>query len=252
MRNDGTSRNTRGTLFGPASIVVGLVLPYLAGCQVVADYPGTTAITHETPTFEAVTDKAVRYEIRSDLSDIRFLVFSAGPLAKLGHNHVVQAKNIRGEIRLAPDVHQSSFSIQIPVTDFQVDADSARQDEGAAFSSRPDAESIAGTTRNMLGEKVLDVVRYPTIDINSTELRGPEWGMDIGVRIKLHGVERDLVVPVTVAHEGDAIVTTAFFSITQTEFGITPMALFGGALQVNNIVRVRMRIVATTQKPRSD
>jgi len=135
--------------------------------------------------------------------------------------------------------------IEIPVTDFLVDADFARQDEGAEFSSRPDAESIAGTTRNTLGEKVLDVARYPTIEINSTHLTGPVRGMDVGARIKLHGIERESVVPAAVEHNGDTIVITALFSIAQTDFGITPMSLFGGALQVDNVVKVRMRIVAT-------
>lgn len=226
------------------SIAIGLMLSLLAACQTVTDYPATTAATRETKTVETAADWATRYEIRSELSDVRFLVFRAGALARLGHNHVVQAKNIRGEIRQSPDIHQSYFSIEIPVADLQVDSDSARQDEGEAFSSRPDAASIAGTARNMLGESVLDAPRYPTIEIHSTKLTGPAWGLDVGTRIKLHGVERELIVPTAVEQTGDTLVVTAFFSIAQTDFGITPMSLFGGALQVDNVIKVRMRIVA--------
>lgn len=247
MQNNHRSGKIRGTLTHLASIAAGLTLLYLAGCQTLPDYPTTTIATSQTPARETAlaTDKTVRYEIRSDLSDIRFLVFKAGALAKLGHNHVVQAKSIRGEIRLEPNIHESSFSIEIPIKDFQVDEDSARQDEGTAFSPQPDAEAIAGTTRNMLGEKVLDAARYPTIEINSVDLTGPEWGMDIKARIRLHGIERELVIPAALENNGNKIVVTAFFSIAQTDFGITPMSVFGGAIQVDNAVKVRMRIVAT-------
>ena len=244
MQSNRPFRHAHRTLGGLAPIVVGLMLWLLTACQTVTDYPVITAATRATKTVEKASDGASRYEIRSELSDVRFLVFRAGALARLGHNHVVQARNIRGEIRQTPDIHQSHFSIEIPVADLQVDSDSARQDEGEAFSSRPDAESIAGTTRNMLGESVLDAARYPTIEIQSINLTGPVWGLDVGTRIKLHGVERELVVPAAVEQTGDTLVVTAFFSIAQTDFGITPMALFGGALQVDNVVKVRMRIVA--------
>ena len=132
----------------------------------------------------------------------------------------------------------------MPVKDFQVDADVTRLDEGEEFSPQPNDEAIAGTVKNMLGEKVLDVAKYPTIEIKSVALNGPAWGMDITVRIRIHGVEREIVVPTAVENSSDRLVVTAFFSINQTDFGITPMKVLGGGLQVDNTVRVRMRIVA--------
>ncbi|MBK7423395.1 MAG: YceI family protein [Propionivibrio sp.] len=216
----------------------------LAGCQTSPEYPSTPLQTSWAPLREARPENAVRYEILPDLSDIRFLVYRAGPLARFGHNHVVQAKNIRGEIYLAPDIHQSSFFIEIPVKDFQVDAENARLDEGEVFFPLPDEDAIAGTTRNMLGEKVLDAARYPKIEIKSLALTGPAWGMDITMRIKMHGVEREIVVPSAVESSNGKLVVTAFFSINQTDFGITPMSVLGGGLQVQDAIKVRMRIVA--------
>lgn len=189
-------------------------------------------------------EEFIRYGIRPDLSDVRFLVYRAGPLARLGHNHVVQAKTLRGEILLAPDVHQSNFAIEIPVKDFQVDDADARLEEGGEFLPQPDEDAITGTTRNMLGEKVLDAAHYPLIEIRSGTLKGPRWGMDAAVKIKMHGVEREIVVPTAVEYENDKLIITASFSIKQSEFGITPMSVLGGALQVEDTVRIRMRIVA--------
>ncbi|MEI7612044.1 MAG: YceI family protein [Betaproteobacteria bacterium] len=192
----------------------------------------------------AVAEKTVRYEILPDLSDIRFLVYRAGPLAKLGHNHVVQAKNIKGEIHVAPDIQQSSFSIEVPVKDFKVDDDTARSEEGDEFFPQPDGDAIAGTARNMLGEKVLEAEKYPTIEIRSAGLSGPSWGMDILVRIRMHGIEREVVVPTVIEKSSDKLVATAFFSINQTDYGITPMSVLGGGLKVQDAIKVRMRIVA--------
>jgi polyisoprenoid-binding protein YceI len=240
-----------GILRHLASVSLGLGLWCLAGCQTSPEYPFNPLQTSRAPLLEARVENAVRYEILPDLSDIRFLVFRAGPLARLGHNHVVQAKNIRGEIYLAPDIHLSSFFIEIPVKDFQVDVAEARLDEGEAFISQPDEDAIAGTTRNMLGERVLDAARYPKIEIRSLALTGPAWGMDITMRIKMHDVEREIVVPTAVENSSDKLVVTAFFSINQTDFGITPMSVLGGGLQVQDAIKVRIRIVAEKDDSRA-
>jgi hypothetical protein len=178
------------------------------------------------------------------LSDVRFLVFRAGRLANLGHHHVVQAKTVTGDIYLAADFHRSSFALVIPVADFQVDAAAARSVEGDEFAKLPDAEAIAGTTRNMLDNNVLDATRYPQIDIRSVGLAGPAWAPDITLRVKLRGVERDLTVPVALDTRDDQLAVTAVFEIKQTDFGITPLSVLGGALQVADAIKVRMRIVA--------
>lgn len=224
--------------------VLCLGLLCLTGCQTSPELPSAALPASRAAAPASAAENAVRYQIVADRSDIRFLVFRAGPMARLGHNHVVQAKNIRGEIRLAPDIRQSSFFIELPVKDFQVDADGARLDEGAAFMPQPDEEAIAGTVRNMLGEKVLDADKYPTIEIRSVALNGPAWGMDATLSITLHGVTREMVVPIAVDQSGERLVVTAFFAIKQSDFGIAPMSILGGALQVDDTVRVRLRIAA--------
>jgi hypothetical protein len=223
----------------------------LAGCQTApatrSAAPGTAGVAPA----EAAPPNAVRYEILPDLSEVRVLVFRAGPLAGLGHNHVIQARNIRGEIRLADEIRRSTFTIELPVKDFLVDAEPARADEGQAFSPQPDGEAIAGTVANMLGAKVLDAENYPLIAIKSVAVSGPAWGMDVTMRVTLHGVAREITVPTALEVSGGKLVATAFFSINQTDFGIAPMSVLGGGLQVDNTVRVRMRIVARSSDARN-
>ena len=227
-----------------AAVGLSVGLLGIAGCQTAPATPSGTLPPDRVIPAEAAPVSAVRYEILADLSELRFLVFRAGPLARLGHNHVIQARNIRGEIRLADDIRRSTFAIEMPVQDFLVDAEQARADEGEEFSPQPDGEAIAGTTANMLGEKVLDAARYPEIAIKSVAANGPAWGMDLTVRVTLHGTAREMTVPTALAINADTLVATAFFSIDQTDFGIAPMSVLGGGLLVDNSVRIRMRIVA--------
>lgn len=230
-------RSLRSAAFFAALLLSG-------ACQTPSLPPPAAVPTGPTLPTAAPSAQATRYSIRSDLSDVRFLVYRAGRLAKLGHNHVIQARNIAGEIYLAADFHRSSFSLVVPVTDFRVDDPEARSVEGEEFATPPEAEAIAGTTKNMLGDKVLDAARYPQIDIRSVGLIGPAWAPDVTLRIKLRDVERDITVPVAIDHRDGQIAVTAVFEIKQTDFGITPLSVLGGALQVADTVRVRMRVVA--------
>lgn len=239
---------TLGTSHRLLSICLGLTLLSLAGCQTPPEIRAADVQPSQDLPPAMAVGNAIRYEILPQQSDIRFLVFRAGTLAKLGHNHVIQAKKVRGEILLAPEIHRSRFFIEIPVKDFQVDDEAARADEGSDFLSQPDENAIAGTTRNMLGEQVLDAAKYPTIEIRSVALAGPDWGLDVTARIKMHGIEREVLVPTAIEYQRDTLVVTAIFAIKQSDFGIVPMRVLGGALQVDDTVKVRMRIVASRRE----
>jgi hypothetical protein len=158
---------------------------------------------------------------------------------------VIRAGKLSGKIDLAEPIQRSRFALELPVADFEVDAAAARADEGDEFAVEPDADAIAGTRENMLGDKLLAAAHYPTIEIRSLALSGPAWGMDAKIAIRLRGAEREMQVPIAVEQRAGQIVVTAFLTIVQSEFGITPMSVLGGGLRVDDTVRVRMRLVAT-------
>lgn len=196
------------------------------------------------PDLPAAPAQAVRYTVSADESDLRIVVYRAGRVAALGHNHVARAGGLSGHVDLAPDVHRSVFTLSVAVAEFEVDPPEARRDEGEAFSKMPPPAAIEGTTRNMLGKRVLDAARFPTIDIRAVAVTGPPWAPDVTVRITLRDVTRDITVPVAVWHNDRLLVATAVFDVKQTDFGIKPLSVFGGAIAVQNALRVRLRIVA--------
>ena len=187
------------------------------------------------------------YVIDAGESVLLILVYRGGPLAEFGHNHVIAAGNIQGDVYLTPDIHDAGFLIRIPVRGFTVDPAGARRDEGKDFATQPSPQAIAGTRENMLGPKVLDSENYPEIRIRSLGLTGPAWAPDITARVTLHGVSRDLTIPVAMYHVNDRIVVTGTTYLLQSDFGMTPFSVMGGGLQVQDRVRVRFHFVAVKQ-----
>ncbi|MBU6470721.1 MAG: YceI family protein [Gammaproteobacteria bacterium] len=223
----------RGLLFA------GVVL--LAACQTASVLQPPPVLAPLPP---LITQNTTHYSIEPTLSDVRFLVYRAGPLAGFGHNHVIQATHIRGDIYLGADLQHSGFTLALPVKDFEVDAPQARAVEGPDFAKQPSAQAVQGTYTNMLGVGELDAAAYPDIRIRSVGFTGPEWGPDTTVRIELHGVARDLTVPIALEHCGQRLIASGAFEIRQSAFGIRPFSILGGGLQVADTVQVRFHLVA--------
>jgi hypothetical protein len=187
---------------------------------------------------------AAHYVIAAGRSDVRFLVYRAGALASFGHDHVIQAKEMLGDVYLAQDIQASGFSLTLPVNGFAVDDPAARSVEGPDFAKQPSQAAIDGTRKNMLGPALLDAEHHPEVKIRSVKLVGPDWGPDVTVRIELRGIARDLTVPIAVERSGDTLVVTGGFELKQSDFGLTPFSALGGGLQVADGMRVRFRLVA--------
>ncbi|HET7176920.1 MAG TPA: YceI family protein [Gammaproteobacteria bacterium] len=234
----------RGLLLHFRAILLGLAALLLASCQTAPVTGVTAAATGPLPPLPV--QGTVHYALDAARSDVRFLVYRAGALAALiGHNHVIEAKQLSGDVYLAPDIRASGFSLTLPVAGFTVDDPAARAVEGPDFAPQPSASAIEGTRSNMLGPEVLDVEHFPEISIRSVKLLGPDWGLDATVRITLHGVSRDVTVPIALQHDGDNLSVTGAFDIKQSDFGITPLSKGGGALQVADGVRIRFHLAAT-------
>ncbi len=216
-----------------------LLLPFLAACGSLPEAPDSAS---DGPQRE---DRPVRIlEIDREQSQIVIFVYRAGALAALGHNHIVSTTNIRGQIELADRPQDSSLELLLPVASFVVDDPDLRAASGEDFSSPVDAEAIAGTRANMLGTRLLDVARFPTVEVLSKEIVGtlPELSIQAAIQIRdeIHIAE----IPVTVVSENDGLRITGEFSLRQSSLGLKPFTLFLGALAVADELRFRIHILA--------
>lgn len=221
-----------------------LVLLLCAACQTITPTGKQPAVPALAPAPPLPVEGSTHFRIDPGKSVLRILVYRGGPLAEFGHNHVIEAGGLEGDVYLMPDLRASGFRFRIPVAGLVVDPDAARQEEGKDFATQPSPQAIAGTRENMLGAKVLDAANYPEIVVRSLGMTGPAWAPDMTVRITLHGVSRDMTVPVAMNRDGNSLVVTGTADLLQTDFGMTPFSVMGGGLRVEDKVRVRFHIVA--------
>ncbi len=205
--------------------------------------PATATRAPVEQTRDTVT--GVEYRVVSEASDLRILAFADGPMARLGHPHVIGGPSIHGRIILASAFADSHLALTIEPAALMLDLPSWRAAEG--FDPDLPEDAIAATRSNLLGPGVLDVERFPQITIESTRITGPIWQPDITVHITLKGVTRALDVPVSLAVSGDCLEAAGRFILRQSEFGMTPFSTAGGALRVADDLIVRFRIRAVRE-----
>lgn len=235
-------------LIDPRSTVVAAILAaallaaaFLSGCAGPGRQPAPVppqelpAATRAWPAGAAGT-----YAVEDGASQLRILVFRAGSLAALGHNHVISHRRLRGEIILEPD--RARFRLSATVADFEVDRPELRAEAGPGFERAPDRAAIEATRENLLGEQVLDARRHGVIGLaGDVAARGP-GRHQVPVRISLKGREISRQVPVMVSLAGDRLFAEGEFSLTHAELGLTPFTALGGLLAVAEEMKVRFRI----------
>ncbi|MSR09031.1 MAG: YceI family protein [Gammaproteobacteria bacterium] len=222
-------------------LLVALVL-LQAGCHGVREPPQTTA---EQPlTTQPVPAGYTRYRVVSDESEVRVLVYRDGPLARLGHNHVLSSSALQGDVLVGDKGQQPRVSLVLPVSSFSVDQAELRAEEGEDFPGAVDADAIIGTRKNMLSEPLLDAARFPDIRLTSQKAEGqaPDYTMTVTVEVK--GQAHELQVPVRVEQGPKELRATGAFTVTHEELGLTPFTVMGGLLSVRDEIRLRFRIVA--------
>jgi polyisoprenoid-binding protein YceI len=226
---------------------LGLIFPLalLAGCQTPAPPgPEDTAVLASPVRRQATPlPEAPRFVVDPDASEIRLLVYRAGPLARFGHNHVISG-HARGEIRAGANATASGFRLDIPVASLVVDDPAARAQEDTEFSAQVSAEARRGTREHMLGKDVLDADAYPSIVIESIALSGPRWNPTVRARVTLRGAARELRFPAAVVQCDGLLTVVADFRLRQSEFGIAPYSTLGGGLSVRDEIGVRVHLLA--------
>jgi polyisoprenoid-binding protein YceI len=213
----------------------------LSACQALP--PAMTAPAVAPPAVAPESLSGKRYIVDPQASEIRLLVYRDGPMARVAHNHVISGK-VRGEIYVSDVAAASGFRIEIPVESFAVDAPALRAEEGEEFSASVSDQARKGTRDNMLGKDVLDAAHYPTILIESGTLLGPRWNPDVTAHITVRGKTSELEFPAAVFEQPGSLTVIAAFRVLQSDLGITPYSILGGAVRVRDAIDIRIRLVA--------
>lgn len=192
----------------------------------------------------AVPAGAERLEIDPRRTAVTVLVRRAGPLARFGHNHAIVSSQESGFAWVGRDLAGSGFEIHMAVKDFVVDDPSVRAAAGPDFSGEVAGDARQGTYANMLREEVLDAARYPEIVVSASSLAGTSERPTAAARLTLRGVTREIELPIQLRREPGTVAASGTLRLRQTDLGMTPFSVAGGAVQVADEVEIRFEVVA--------
>jgi hypothetical protein len=226
---------------------VGVLAVALAACGAPKARHGGEQHPHEPARPADLQFPGKLYRVDESQSELRVLVYRAGPLARLGHNHVVVNRALRGAVGLAEDA--SAFQLTVPAAGFTVDDAQARGEEGLDFAADVPDAAKSGTLQNMLSAAALDADEFPVITVNSVAVLRKPGAPDSGrmiatVLISVAGHESTLEVPFTLQSEPNRLSATGSLGLRQSNLGLTPYSLMLGALQVQDLMTIKFKIVA--------
>jgi hypothetical protein len=184
-----------------------------------------------------------RYRIDPAASELRVLVYRAGAMASLGHNHVISTHTLTGWAAFDGSTAAAAFEVTVPVAGFAIDDPALRAEEGADFAEEVSDEARSGTLHNMLGPDVLDCGNFATLEISSLSIAPAGSGLQAQVSIQVAGHRSIRLVPFTLEVAPHRLVARGELNVSQSSLGLTPFSIFLGALKVQDEMRVKFKFV---------
>jgi hypothetical protein len=140
---------------------------------------------------------------------------------------------------VAPD--EGRADLWAPLDTLTVDEAALRAKAG--FETEPSAQDIAGTRNNMMG-RVLETDRHPYALIAVSDLTSGGSSIRLRIDIALHGTTRSLETDAEFERTEDELSVSGLIPIDQSEFGIVPLSVLGGAIAVQDRLNMSYRIRA--------
>ena len=234
------------------NLSIGVLALLLAAC-------GVLKVRHAAPPpkpAESISRPGVPpsrvYRIDENQSELRILVYRAGPLARFGHNHVIVNHAMRGAVNLADAPGDSAFWLNVPVAGFVVDDAQVRREEGADFAADVPDDAKSGTLHNMLSAALLNADAFPMIAVRSVAGPGARTGSGAGaltatVAISVAGHDSTVDVPLTLHVDSRRLSATGSLELRQSTLGLTPFSLMLGALKVQDAMTIKFEFVAVPE-----
>ncbi len=188
-----------------------------------------------------------RYNIVA--SHLEIHVFRDGPMATLGHNHLISSDALTGTIDLRDPASDTRFTLELPLASLVVDDPALRSTAGTEFAKEVPQADREGTRLNMLGPSVLDAARQPGLRLTAERMDGGPTDFVAQVRVGLRGEERIISVPLSVQVDDGHMNVYANFRLYHADLGLTPFTVALGALRVRDEIEIDCRIDAERARP---
>ncbi len=163
-------------------------------------------------------------DIDTTRSTVTVKVEKSGLFSAFAHNHTIQAPLASGSL----DASKRTATLSFNTKEMKV------VDEGVKDSERAEIE------QTMKSERVLDVQKFPEVRFVSTSVTQQDSGRyHVQGDLTLHGTTHLVEFPLTFSNARYA----GSVKLKQTDFGITPVTIAGGAVKVKDVIEVVFEIV---------
>lgn len=192
-----------------------------------------------TRTAETAETGADRFVIDGRASRFTVRVIASGMLAVMGHNPTIGIREFSGEMRFDPEqLKAGSFHLAIKSSSLKVQDD----------ISDKDSREI----ERIMNQEVLETGRFPEIlydasDISITKIGDSLFAASLNGSLTFQGVSRNETITTRVTWMGSMLRASGEFTLSQSNFGIKPVSVAGGALKLKDEIKFSFEIVARKQ-----
>jgi polyisoprenoid-binding protein YceI len=188
------------------------------------------------------SNQAETYRFVIDARTSRFTVraFATCILSAMGHSPTIGIRDFSGEMTFDPEqLKASAFQLSIKSSSLSVQDDISDKD-------RREMERL-------MNEQVLEVGQFPLIRYEApgvpvTKIGDTLYSARLDGRLTLHGVTRNESITARVALLGTMLRASGEFSLSQSDYGIKPVSVAGGALKLKDEIKLSFEIVARRQE----
>jgi polyisoprenoid-binding protein YceI len=187
------------------------------------------------------TTKITLHHYVVDARASRFTVqaFATGILSAVGHNPKIGIRTFSGEVDFSPEAAEGAgFRLKMQANSLSVQDDVSDKD-------RREIE-------RMMNEQVLEVAKYPEIlyeaaVVSVTRLENALYTARLDGKLSFRGVTRSQPVTARIADFGGMLRASGEFPLKQSDYGIKPISVAGGALKVKDELKFSFEMVARSQ-----
>ncbi|HTA41209.1 MAG TPA: YceI family protein [Bryobacteraceae bacterium] len=183
---------------------------------------------------------AMHYVLDKNASRFTVRAFAVGMLSAFGHNPVIAIRDFSGEADFNPDAPDTSC-LQIHIR-----ADSLEVTDDIKAKDRQEMEST-------MKQQVLASERYPEIvfegsGTSANRISDALFRLNLNGTLFLRGKAGRISIPAQIAFMGGRLRASGEFSLLQSEYGIQPVSVAGGALKLKDEIKFAFDIVAQARE----
>jgi polyisoprenoid-binding protein YceI len=181
-----------------------------------------------------------RFVIDTKASRFTVRAFATGILSAMGHNPTIGIRTFSGDLKFdAEQLKAAAFQLVIKSSSLGVQDDISDKD-------RREMERL-------MNDEVLETSKFPEIRYEASEICVTKMGdalfsARLNGSLTLHGVTRRESIAARVALMGAMLRASGEFSLNQSDYGIKPVSVAGGALKLKDELKFSFEIVARKQE----